>query len=90
MLTSSTGMRERASSMNRASMPSYRPQAKISWEQPVYLAALAWVNGTPLGVGTISRGPPLGAAGAGAGTPRAAGARGEAGGAASPETGGAI
>ena len=41
MLTSSTGMRERASSMNRASMPSYRPQAKISWPQPVYLAALA-------------------------------------------------
>ena len=43
----------------------------MSWEQPVYLAALAWVKGTPLGVGTISRGPPApagaGALGAGAG-----------------------
>ncbi len=56
MLTSSTGIRDRASSMNRVSIPSYRPQAKMSCCDLVYRAALAWLNGTPLGVGTISRG----------------------------------
>src|ERR1700691_1200025 len=55
MLTSSTGIRVRISSTTRPSMPSYRPQAKMSRDSAAYAAAMSWLNGTPLGVGTTSR-----------------------------------
>src|SRR5580698_7399955 len=54
MLTSSTGMRVRISSTTRPSMPSYRPQARMSRGSAAYRAAMSWLNGTPLGVGTTS------------------------------------
>ena len=42
----------------RPSMPSYRPQANTSRGSVAYRAAMSWVNGTPLGVGTTSRADP--------------------------------
>jgi hypothetical protein len=39
-------------------MPSYRPQANTSRGSVTYRAAMSWVNGTPLGVGTTSRAGP--------------------------------
>src|ERR1700691_3800760 len=61
MLTSSTGRRVRFSWTARTSMPSSRPQAKMSLGSAAYRAAMSWLNGTPLGVGTTSlagRSPP--------------------------------
>src|SRR5271166_4644396 len=55
ILTSSTGIRARIASATRPSMPSYRPQANTSHGSVAYRAAMSWVNGTPLGVGTTSR-----------------------------------
>src|SRR5580693_37063 len=49
MLTSSTGMRVRISSTTRPSMPSYRPQAKMSRDSAAYPAAMSWLHGTGLG-----------------------------------------
>src|SRR5215470_7386159 len=51
--------------MTRASIPSYRPQAKIRCVWRAYAAAISCRNGTPAGVGTISRvcgEPPLASA----------------------------
>src|ERR1035438_8935002 len=55
MVTSSTSIRSRASATTRASIPSYRPQAKTRCAEREYFSALACVNGTPEGVGTTSR-----------------------------------
>src|ERR1700758_3956948 len=57
MLTSSTRILDRAFSATRPSMPSYRPQAKISQGSVAYWAARRCVNGTPAGVGITSSGP---------------------------------
>src|SRR5215470_2107908 len=54
MLTSSTGTRARASSVNRASIPSYRPQANTRCAIREYVAAVSCRNWTPAGVGTTS------------------------------------
>src|SRR5215472_2350888 len=54
MLTSSTGTRVRASSANRASIPSYRPQANTRCAIREYAAAVSCRNWTPAGVGTTS------------------------------------
>src|SRR5580692_897716 len=56
MLTSSTRIRDRASSVTLPSIPSYRPQAKISHGSAAYAAACRCVNGTPPGVGMTSSG----------------------------------
>src|SRR5580700_995596 len=58
MLTSSTGIRARIASATRPSIPSYRAQANTSRGSVAYRAAMSWVNGTPLGVGTTSRADP--------------------------------
>src|SRR5690349_12235270 len=69
MLTSSTGIRVRASAATRESMPSYRPQPKISHGSAAYAAARSCVNSAPDGLGSTSR--------AGTPPPSAAGAEGE-------------